>query len=526
VANEFTPNLAEYRPYPLRGKPGIRRDGTNFDSDSYVGGGWVRFSNVGRPRKMNGYRQVTDLLAGPARGIHVNPQSGFTHVHVGRPDGLEKVSISNLDGALATGVIDRTPVGLVADLNNRWTFDLIYDSFGTGGPKLLAIACPNNAAVDSAVNNKLWYGDAFGTAALVDTTAPPASGGCAVFHPFVFVYGNDGRITWCDVQLPGTWTGGASGTARVTGSKVVKGLPMRGGNDSSPAGLFWSLDSLIRCVFNSSGVGATFKFDTVSTDTSIISADAVVDYDGSFYWLGEDRFYAYNGVVQELPNQFSKQTLFDRLTYSARMTSYAYTLPRWGEIHFCVPVDGAAAPNWDYVYNVPLRVWYDTEIPDGGRSCAHPPHVFPYPLLMGNQDVGNGKYQLWQHETAGFNRVVGSQQTAIRSFIRHPGICYSTTGPAGDTWVGIERNTHLGRIMPDMVQSGDVLVTANYVDAPRGEPSVKSQICQPGTKTLDDLRGQGLICVLEFESNTLDGFFEMGLNTAYLKPGDARPVNR
>jgi len=525
VAGEFTPNASEPRPYPLRGKPGIKRDGTSLDNDAYDDGMWVRFTPSGRPRKMNGYRLICDFIMGPGRGIHVNPLSGYNRVHLGRPTGLDQLSISS-DGSLASSLINRTPAGFVVDPNNRWTFDLIYDSFGSGGSKLLAIACPNNAAVDNNVSTQLWYGDAAGIAPLVTTGAPLASGGVVVLHPFVLVYGNDGRLAWCDASLPATWTGGASGTSRITGAKIVKGLPMRGGNTSSPAGLFWSLDTLIRCVFNSSGTGATFNFDTVSTDISIIGADAVVDYDGSFYWLGEDRFYIYNGVVQELPNIFNKQTLFDRLTYSARMTSYAYTLPRWGEIHFCVPVDGASSPNWDYIYNVPQRIWYDTELPDGGRACAFPPHVFPYPLMVGNVDLGNGLYELWQHETFGFNRVYGSQQTAIRSFITHPPISYASTGPAGDQWVGVERNIHLERIIPDIRQIGDVLVMAAYRDAPRGDENIKSQVCHPSTKQLDNVRGQGLLCALTFESNALNGFFEYGLSTAYIRPGDARPVNR
>jgi hypothetical protein len=525
VAGEFTPNASEPRPYPLRGKPGIRRDGTGFDSDTFIDGLWVRFNNFGRPRKMAGYRLVTDLVKGPARGIHVNPLSSYNRVHIGRPDGLGVLAVSS-DGSIAQGLVDRTPVGFEPYSSNRWTFDLIYDAFGAGASRILAIACPNNTAVDNITATHLWYGDATATTPLIDTGAPIASGGVVVLHPFVFVYGNDGRLAWCDASLPNTWTGGFSGTARVTGAKLVKGLQMRGGNETSPAGLFWSLDSLIRCVFNpaAGGTQPTFKFDTVSTDISIIGQDAVVDYDGSFYWLGEDRFYLYNGVVQELPNPYNKQSLFDNLTYSARMTSYAYTIPRWGEVHFCVPLGGAPAPNWDFIYNVPLKVWYDTPLPESGRSCAHPAHVFPYPLMVGNIDTsGNNDYELWQHEI-GFNRIYGSQQTAIRSYITHAPISYASTGPGGDNWIGVERNIHLDRIMLDMRQFGDMSMSVIYQDSPRGEQNTKRQVFQPGVKRLDDIRGQGMIATLTFESNVINGFFEHGLNTMYLRPGDVRPV--
>jgi hypothetical protein len=60
--------------FALDTKPGIQRDGTLFDKEFYVDGQWVRFQR-GRPRKIGGYRQITDSLAGPSRGIFVVPRS-------------------------------------------------------------------------------------------------------------------------------------------------------------------------------------------------------------------------------------------------------------------------------------------------------------------------------------------------------------------------------------------------------------------------------------------------------------------
>ena len=42
---------------------GIQRDGTVLDNKYYNDGQWVRFQR-GRPRKVGGYRQMTNLLHG------------------------------------------------------------------------------------------------------------------------------------------------------------------------------------------------------------------------------------------------------------------------------------------------------------------------------------------------------------------------------------------------------------------------------------------------------------------------------
>ena len=62
--------------YALVTKPGIQRDGTLTDSMNYRDGQWVRFQR-GRPRKILGYKEITAYLAGPSRGIYVNPKNGF-----------------------------------------------------------------------------------------------------------------------------------------------------------------------------------------------------------------------------------------------------------------------------------------------------------------------------------------------------------------------------------------------------------------------------------------------------------------
>ena len=81
--------------FALDTKPGVQRDGTVFDKQFYVDGRWVRFQR-GRPRKVGGYREITNSLAGPSRGLYLNPQNNFNDVFSGFSGGLQNCRLQTL----------------------------------------------------------------------------------------------------------------------------------------------------------------------------------------------------------------------------------------------------------------------------------------------------------------------------------------------------------------------------------------------------------------------------------------------
>lgn len=510
------------KPFLLNVQAGIKRDGTEFQGNNWTDGVWTRFNRMGRPRKQNGYRLLSAEMAGPIRGLHARSTDGYTFVHSGHANGLQQVQIFNQDGSFS-GLVDRTPVGFVASSANCWTMDAIYDSFGTA-MMVLVHAAPDGILIDSDVGTKLWMGPYSATTALVDSTAPQMSGGFTVLHPYVVNYGSDGRIDWCDPGLPGTWN--PASTARICENKIIKGMPMRGGNTNSPAGIFWSLTSLERATFNPGGP-PTFKFDTLSDDTSLLGKNLTAELDGIYYWLGDGRFQMYNGVVREIPNNLNLNFVFDNLTEGYAGRGFAYTVPRWAEIRWALPMFGSTDPNWEIVYNVALQTWYDTPYPDAeiGRGAFATSKVFRYPILGGVRDVGSSKYELWQHETRGYNKVTSTGSEAILSAIESADMSFAGDSPVNTPWAGDDRNLRLGRFEPDFNQVGDLTIKAIGRGFAQGEPIEKEQNCPVGTLKLDGLRSQARQMRIRIESNVLDGFYEMGNPLIDLEPGDARPIN-
>ena len=154
---------------------------------------------------------------------------------------------------------------------------------------------------------------------------------------------------------------------RSTG-KIVQGLPVRGGSNA-PSGLFWSLDSLIRVSYNPTtiNVGTTsvtqfWRYDIISSQSSILSSQCVIEYDGIYYWVGVDRFLLYNGVVKEIPNDMNQNYFFDNLNYAQRQKVWATKVPRYGEIWWFYPRGDATECTDAIIYNVREQCWYDAEI--------------------------------------------------------------------------------------------------------------------------------------------------------------------
>jgi hypothetical protein len=376
--------------FSLDTKPGVQRDGTVLDKQFYNDGRWVRFQR-GRPRKILGYRQITDAIAGPSRGIYINVQDNFNYIFNGYSDGLQVIPIDN--NGIGSGVSNFSLTDFTPSVDNLWQFDTLYDTTGGGQESLIAHPGKNLSDISNTVDTPVLIGDITGTTmtAVEDSGTPiEVSGGCVVLHPYLFVYGNNGLIKNCAAGDPTDWTGADANETNVAGTKVVKGLPVRGGSNS-PSGLFWSLDSLIRVSYapttitsGASTVTLFWRYDIISSQSSILSSQSVIEYDGIYYWCGVDRFLMYNGVVKEVPNNMNQNWFFDNLNYAQRQKVYATKVPRYGEIWWFYPRGSSTECNDCIIYNIREQTWYDAGTALGAtRSAGFFSQVFPFPVNAG-----------------------------------------------------------------------------------------------------------------------------------------------
>lgn len=505
-----TQNASAQKIYPLTMLPGIQRDGTNFSSRHYIDGQWVRFYR-GLPQKMGGYTQITGNLSNIVRGTFVLPNSPNFNIYIGDSQSLKYLPVAPITGNSVTvlgPLVDRTPNLFPANSNYIWSFDEMYSDVNNSSI-LIAHAAPNLGAIDNTIATPVYYGNSLDNSPLV-STGFSTSGGMVALHPYLFIFGNDGEVIWTNANDPTT----AMDSARVTAQKIVAGFPTRGGN-SSPAGLLWSLDSLIRVT----QVGTTsveFAFDTITEESSILSSKSVVELDGIYYWAANDRFLYYNGVVQELPNSMSLEYFFNNLNLSQRQKVWATKYTKKGEIWWFFPFGNSTECNAVVIYNIREQKWYDTFI---NRSSGYYDPTFGFPVWTDSVSNG-GTYAAWVHEV-GNDQNINNTLTAIDS--------YFETGDIA--WVGFDPNLQqqqfdrwvdLYRVEPDFIQSGDMNLIVKGRDYARA-PVVSSDpyIFTP-TQNKIDMREQRREMTLRFESNTIGGYYEMGQVLMVMRIGDAR----
>ena len=532
----------------IRSQPGIKRDGTKFEGDNYVDGQWVRFQR-GLPRKIGGYRSISKYLREVSRAMHEFTQNSLTYVHSGSANLLERFYIDN---NFNTSIItNRTPSTIAADPRNMWQFDAIAAP-GLGGLQLVAQVAPNLECICNADGGQLFFGDLFGTAPLQPITNLPAgysaTGGVAVFHPYTFIFGNDGYVAFSVAGDPTDYTSLGSGAANIASQKIVRGVALRGGPGNSPSGLFWSADALVRASFV--GGAPVFQFDTISTQTSILGANTVIEYDGIFYWVGTDRFLMFNGVVREVPNNLNLNYFFDGLNQSQRQKVFAMKVPRYGEIWWCYPRGEAVEPSHAVIYNVRENTWYDCELPNGGRSAAVSPTVFPKPIMSGvvpsvapdqtrvteasdtritetddnvrvTEDSGVDQYRLWVHEV-GVDDIDGLNIQPVMSYFETADMSLPVTS---------QENKALQVLMiePDFVQSGNMTMqVTGRANARAPEVSTEPHTIYETPPTPQDqvvyFKTQRRELRFRFESNAIGGDYQMGLVLAHIQPGDGTVI--
>jgi hypothetical protein len=515
------------------------------------------------------------------------------------------------------------------DVRNDWQFDAQFSPAG-GQLSLFAHPGKNLQNIDSGVTSQILVGNIapdqnnqYFLTGLCDSegqnpTYKPISvdGGVCVLYPFIFAYGSHGFLANNNVSTTYAnqnfydWNGTFANQTNVSSSKIVKGMPMRGGTNS-PSGLFWATDSLIRVSFNSQATQFYWTYDIISSQISIMSSNSVVEMDGIFYWMGVDRFYQYGGTVKVLPNDMNVNYLFNNLNYQQRQKVWATKIPRYNEIWFFYPRGTATECTDAIIYNVKDNLWYDAGQAIGARrSCGYTTELFPTPIWAGwdydtsvsnpipviaapmgapaptssqvyfDGDVSNiispgdtvtlssdienpkkpyniiasvfdpnynatlitskipftsstdpgvlvfptaGGYTIWQHEF-GLNQVTLARELAVYSSITTNDVSWLTGNPSQEGVVGVNRRMHLRRVEPNFLQSGTMAMTIlgrKFASGPYEEISGPYYF-NPDTGKID-LRVEHRLIRLKFESNDINGNYEMGRNLITAEFGDERP---
>ena len=527
--------------YPILYKPGIQRDGTQFQREYCSDGQWIRFYR-GKAKKIGGMRSLNYTNnAGRYNNINsvfINNGADLINVFFADPIGIYRASMND-DFQITNNIASIFPVGpqppLRDDPNRLWQFVPITGALNNISlNSIVALGTSNlnnilNTSASTLVNIKL---DDLATQVQGLPPEVDASGGILYVNPRLYIYGKNGQVSWSKSNNCFDFTA-ANNSINISTDKIIFGASIRGGS-LSPTLLFWTPSSVIRLInVNSNNdtaaanIELNFKKDVLTKDSSILSSRCVIEYDGTFYWPGTNRFFVYNGVVVHLENNINRRYFFDNIDMNFRQRVFGVKNVGFSEMWWFYP-EKLGAPNRPAVpagtitraliYNLEENSWYDTQI---FRDCGFFDNVTGDMYTLGSSLVAQAvtKY-LWKHEVGVNEVIVGGPNRLINSSFTTPTISWAAFNPMKEL-TGIDRWMELRRIEPDFLTAANstisvVVNTKEYAQS--GEENSELFPFQGNTEKIDmNIQGRHMTFTFSSTDN-----FEMGHIILLLSIGDGQ----
>jgi hypothetical protein len=160
-------------------------------------------------------------------------------------------------------------------------------------------------------------------------------------------------IRWSDQEQFLNWTPAitnqAGGLSLSTGSKIVTAVQTR-----QEILVFTDL-ALYSLQYQ--GPPYVWGAQTMADNISIIGPNAVTVANNITFWMGDDKFYAYNGQTQTLRCDL-RQYIFQSFNFEQRDQVIAGTNEAFNEVWWWYPSAGSTVPDRYVVYNYAEDIWY------------------------------------------------------------------------------------------------------------------------------------------------------------------------
>jgi hypothetical protein len=206
-------------------------------------------------------------------------------------------------------------------------------------------------------------------------------------------------IRWANQDEPENWTPlvtNSAGFLQVSrGSRIVSVIPTR------QEILVFTDTTLNSLQFL--GTTDVFGIQELSDNISVASVRSVTMASNVVYWMGIDKFYAYNGRVEALPCTL-RNHVFQNLNYDQLDQVICGTNEGWNEVWWFYPTTNSSTNDAYVVYNHIDKIWYYGAI---NRTAWIDNPLRQYPQAVGGQF-------LYNHEE-GINDDVLPMNAYIRS---------------------------------------------------------------------------------------------------------------
>ena len=301
-----------------------------------------------------------------------------------------------------------------------------------------------------------------------------------------------------------------AGSLRISdGSRIV------GAVKSSGQILVWTDTSLHGVQFV--GTPFTFGLRQLGANCGLIAQHAAIEVNGRAYWMSDNSFYMYDGVVKKMPCSV-QDYVFDDLSYTNRNDIACGINTAFNEIIWYYPSASATAIDRGVAYNYLENTWYTLNL---GRTTWLGAYVYEQPIateysasLTANAStilgLTAGASYIYEHES-GNNQADG---TALSAFLTSGSVEIAD----GDELMSVSR------LVPDFDNLANTMTaTLTLEQYPQSAANVTTTGSITSTTEKIDVRGRGRAVKIKYETNTVnDTAWRLGSTKLQLRPDGRR----
>ena len=301
-----------------------------------------------------------------------------------------------------------------------------------------------------------------------------------------------------------------AGSLRISdGSRIV------GAVKSSGQILVWTDTSMHGIQFV--GTPFTFGLRQLGANCGLIAQHAAVEINGRSYWMSDNSFYMYDGVVKKMPCSV-QDYVFDDISYTNKKDIACGINTAFNEIIWYYPSANATQIDRAVAYNYLENTWYTTSL---ARTTWLGAYVYELPIateydasLTANNStilgLTAGASYIYEHEN-GNNQADG---TAISAFLTSGSVEIAD----GDELMSVSK------LVPDFDNlTNTMTATLTLEQYPQSADTVTTTGSISNTTEKIDVRGRGRAVKIKYQTNTVnDTAWRLGSTKLQLRPDGRR----
>jgi len=301
-----------------------------------------------------------------------------------------------------------------------------------------------------------------------------------------------------------------AGSLRISdGSRII------GAVKSAGQILVWTDTSLHGIQFV--GTPFTFGLRQLGANAGLIAQHAAIEVNGVAYWMSDDAFYLYDGVVKKMPCSV-QDFVFDDISYTNKNDIAVGLNTAYNEIIWYYPSANASQIDRAVAYNYLEGSWYTLSL---GRTTWLGAYVYEKPIATeysasATANVSTilgltaGSSFVYEHES-GNNQADG---TAITAFLETGSVEIAD----GDQLMSVSK------LVPDFKNLANTMTaTLTLEQYPQSSANVTTSGSITSTTEKISVRGRGRAVKIKYQTNTVnDTPWRLGSQKIQLRPDGRR----